>query len=115
MNGARAVATTSKAHFADYHLEPGATNGALQLGRGALGDGATVVDHHDTLSQLVRLIEVLGREQDRHPLRGEVSTISQTPARLVGSSPVVGSSRKRTGGAATKLVARSSRLRMPPE
>ena len=41
--------------------------------------------------------------------------MSHTPARLVGSRPVVGSSRKRTGGAATREVARSSLRRMPPE
>ena len=34
--------------------------------------------------------------------------------RLRGSRPVVGSSRKSTGGAATRLAARSSRRRMPP-
>ena len=36
-------------------------------------------------------------------------------ARLRGSSPVVGSSRKMTGGLATSAAARSSRRRMPPE
>ena len=43
---------------------------------------------------------------------------SITPQRsclLWGSSPVVGSSRKRTGGRATSAAARSRRRRMPPE
>src|SRR4029453_2079196 len=35
--------------------------------------------------------------------------------RLTGSSPVVGSSRNSTGGRVTRLAARSSRRRMPPE
>ena len=39
---------------------------------------------------------------------------SQSSLRLSGSRPVVGSSRKRTGGEATRLAARSSRRRMPP-
>ena len=40
---------------------------------------------------------------------------SQTRRRLVGSSPVVGSSRKSTGGRVINDPARSSRRRMPPE
>ena len=42
-------------------------------------------------------------------------TSSQTRARLTGSSPVVGSSRKRTSGLCTSAAARSRRRRMPPE
>ena len=47
----------------------------------------------------------------------ETSTLipSQSVRRLVRSRPVVGSSRKRTGGRATSAPARSSRRRMPPE
>ena len=40
---------------------------------------------------------------------------SQRSARPRGSSPVVGSSRKSTGGCATRAPARSRRRRMPPE
>ena len=43
------------------------------------------------------------------------SIVSQSPIRLRGSSPVVGSSRKSTGGRATSAAARSSRRRIPPE
>ncbi len=43
------------------------------------------------------------------------SIVSQRPMRLRGSSPVVGSSRKRTGGRATSAAARSRRRRIPPE
>ncbi len=40
---------------------------------------------------------------------------SHSSLRACGSSPVVGSSRNRTGAQATRLAARSSRRRMPPE
>ena len=40
---------------------------------------------------------------------------SHRPDRLIGSRPVVGSSRNRIGGAASRLTARSIRRRMPPE
>ena len=43
------------------------------------------------------------------------SIVSHSARRLRGSSPVVGSSRKSTGGRATRAAARSSRRRMPPE
>jgi hypothetical protein len=42
-------------------------------------------------------------------------TIAQTSLRLRGSRPVVGSSRKRTGGRCMSAAARSMRRRMPPE
>ena len=42
-------------------------------------------------------------------------TSDHTLARLVGSSPVVGSSRKRTSGLCIRAAARSSRRFMPPE
>ena len=42
-------------------------------------------------------------------------TSRHSAARLVGSSPVVGSSRKSTGGRCTSASARSRRRRMPPE
>ncbi len=40
---------------------------------------------------------------------------SHTRWRLVGSKPVVGSSKKSTGGRVMRAAARSSRRRMPPE
>ena len=43
------------------------------------------------------------------------SIVSHIPSRLRGSRPVVGSSRKTTGGLATSAAARSRRRRMPPE
>jgi hypothetical protein len=43
------------------------------------------------------------------------SIVVHTSRRLRGSRPVVGSSRKRTGGLATSAAPRSSLRRMPPE
>ena len=49
------------------------------------------------------------------PSRTSSSITSHNDRRLRGSSPVVGSSRNRTGGRATSASARSSRRRIPPE
>ena len=95
-------------------LEAGATDRALELDRGTFGDRPPVVDHDDIARKLVSLVEVLGREQDRHALVAEVPNDLPDSARLVGSRPVVGSSRKSTGGRVTRLAARSRRRRIPP-
>jgi hypothetical protein len=39
----------------------------LELAGGALGHEAAVVDDADSIGQLIGLLEVLGREEDRHP------------------------------------------------
>jgi hypothetical protein len=57
-----------------------------------------VVDHRDAVGELVRLVEVLGREQHGRAAATSARTISQTWFRLRGSSPVVGSSRKIRSG-----------------
>ena len=49
------------------------------------------------------------------PSATSASIVSHSSSRLRGSRPVVGSSRKSTGGRATSAAARSSRRRMPPE
>ena len=49
------------------------------------------------------------------PSRTRSRSMSHRSPRLRGSRPVVGSSRNSTSGAATRLAARSSRRRMPPE
>ena len=53
-----------------------------------------------------------GRSCRRRPAR---SIVSHSALRLRGSSPVVGSSRNRTGGRRTSDAAMSKRRRMPPE
>ena len=70
----------------------------------------------DPVGQLVGLLQVLRGEEDRRPRSPTSSpTTSQTACRLRGSRPVVGSSRNSTSGRATRLMARSTRRRMPPE
>src|SRR5690348_14621302 len=49
------------------------------------------------------------------PLSASSFTTFHTSMRASGSSPVVGSSRKRIGGVPTRLMARSSLRRIPPE
>ena len=49
-------------------LQPGPAGGRLELGGGALGDHPAVVDDHDPVGQLVGLVEVLGGEQQGHPV-----------------------------------------------
>ena len=46
-------------------LEARAAHLRLQLPRRSVGDRPTVVDHHDPVGQLVGLVEVLSREQER--------------------------------------------------
>ena len=71
----------------------------LQLGRRALGDDPAVVDDPDAVGEHVRLLEVLGGQEDGHPLVGASRpTSSQSAVRLWMSRPVVGSSRNRMRG-----------------
>ena len=49
------------------------------------------------------------------PLAASCFTVCHTSMRAWGSRPVVGSSRKMTGGLPIRLIAMSSRRRMPPE
>jgi hypothetical protein len=62
-------------------LEAGATNRALELDRGTFGDSPPMVDDDDVAGELVGLIEVLGREQDRHAL------VAETPDYLPDLGP----------------------------
>ena len=73
---------------------------------GLTGQAATV-DEILTGRENLKLIGALYGLPKRH--------VREATERLCGSSPVVGSSRKRMGGAASRLTARSSRRRMPPE
>ena len=52
---------------AERHLELLAADAVLELVRGALGDHQAVVDDRDLVGEAIRLVEVLGREQDRGP------------------------------------------------
>ena len=88
----------------------------LQLAAGALGDLLAVVDDGDARRELVGLVQILRRQQDRDarrpPARGSCAT---RPGARSGSRPVVGSSRNSTPGVTISEAAMSSRRRMPPE
>ena len=55
----------------DDDLDPLAAELGLELVRGAAGDDLAVVDDRDRVGQLVGLLEVLRREQERRALRDE--------------------------------------------
>ena len=66
------------------------------VGRAARDDPAAV-DDRELAGELVGLLEVVGREQDRQPVLAASRRISaHSSARASGSRPVVGSSRNRT-------------------
>ena len=108
-------ASASRSASATRDLEPLATDLRLELVGRALGDDLAVVDHHDLVGEPVGLLEVLGGQQQRRAAATRSSMTSHISVRPRGSRPVVGSSRKSTGGLATRAPARSSRRRMPPE
>ena len=79
-------------------LQPVAPDLRLELVRRPLGDHEAAVDHRDPVGEPVGLVEVLRRQRTVVPPATSASIASQRPMRLRMSSPVVGSSRKRTGG-----------------
>ena len=87
----------------------------LQLGEGAVGDDPALVQDRDPVGELLGLVEVLRGEQDGRTVPASSFTVFHTSMRACGSRPVVGSSRKSTGGSPMRLIAMSSRRRMPPE
>ena len=58
---------------ADRDDEAGAPGLVLELERGALGDDPAVVDDDDAVGELVGLVEVLGREEERRAVADEVA------------------------------------------
>ena len=55
-----------------HQVEPLAGDLLLELGRGAVGDHPPAVQDGDPVGQAVRLLQVLGGQQHRHPLRGQL-------------------------------------------
>ena len=96
-------------------LDLGGREELLQLGEGAVRDDPSLVEDRDPVGELFGLVEVLRGEQHRGALPASSLTLFHTSRRDCGSSPVVGSSRKITGGSPMRLMAMSSRRRMPPE
>jgi hypothetical protein len=73
------------------------------------------VEDRDPVGQLLGLLQILGGEQHRRALPGELFDAVPYLDAGLGSSPVIGSFRTITGGFPTRLMARSRRRRMPPE
>ena len=88
----------------------------LELVGLAPGDDQAVVDDHDLVGQALGLVEVLGGQQRRRALAAQLlDELPHGRAGCAGSRPVVGSSRNSTLGREMRLMAMSSRRRMPPE
>ena len=111
-----AIAASHCSLRSELHLDPLAADWLLELVGGALGDQACRGRSPRSGRRAGRPRRGTGSSAatvDRRATRASI--VSQRPIRLRGSSPVVGSSRKSTGGRATSAAARSSRRRMPPE
>ena len=101
--------------FLDHDLDQLAADLLLELLGGTASDGLALVDHDDVVGQPVGFVEVLRGQQRGRPTATSSSISAHTDWRLRGSRPVVGSSKNRTEGRAIRLMAMSSRRRMPPE
>jgi len=78
-------------------------------------DDAAVVDDRDAVGELVRVLEVLRREEDAGASADEpADRVPQLDA-AGRVEPAVGSSSKRSAGSLARLMVRSSLRRMPPE
>ena len=71
-SGSSALAAAASG-FAERDLQARAAGLGLQLGRGAAGDHAAVVDDDDPVGELVGLVEVLRRQQQRDAVGDEPS------------------------------------------
>ena len=102
--------------LAERELQARPADLRLQLGRGAAGDHAAVVDHHDPVGELVGLVEVLGRKQQRHAIGDEPSdhVPHPHPARGVQAGRRLVEEQHRRS-ASPGPAARSRRRRIPPE
>ena len=114
--GARTASRTLLGGAVDAERDDVAGDLALELVGRALGHDPAVVDDRQPVGERVGLLEVVGGQEDRRPLRPEARGSRPTcRARACGSSPVVGSSRNRTAGRWTMPRPTSSRRFMPPE
>ena len=84
--------------------------------RRAVGHDLAPIDDGDPVGEMLRLVHVMGGEQDRLPKEQSGSRGSPTPRRRAeGSKPVVGSSRNKRSGSPTSPKASSSLRRRPPD
>ena len=91
-------ASAVRRRIGDPEVDDVLAEAILELGRGPLRDDESAVDDRDPVGEAVRLLEVLRREEDRRAVATRLAMTSQSPRRLAGSRPVVGSSRKSTVG-----------------
>jgi hypothetical protein len=95
-------------------VEPLAADLVLQLVGAALGDQAALVDHRDPVGEAVRLVQVLGGEQDGGAAgdpRFDRLPETEAAARVEAGGRLV----EEEDGRATSAAARSRRRRIPPE
>jgi hypothetical protein len=107
--------TSSRVGCFSTYSTSGGRQELLELGEGAVGDDPPLAEDRDPVGEMFGLVQVLRGEQHRRALPASSLTLFHTSMRGCGSSPVVGSSRKITGGFPIRLMAMSSRRRMPPE
>jgi hypothetical protein len=88
---------------------------AFELVRRSFRDELALVEHRDPVGEPVSLFEILRRQEDRHAVDEEVADDLPHGVAAAGSRPVVGSSRKMMRRLPTRVIARSSRRRIPPE
>ena len=103
------------AHVGKLQADMSAGDAAFELIGGPLGNQLPLIEHCDPVGELVRFLQVLRGEQDRYTAGHEVADDLPHRVALRGSRPVVGSSRKMMRGLPTRVIARSSRRRIPPE
>src|SRR5881628_825093 len=70
----------------------------LEVCRGSERDGPALVDDRDPVAELVRLEEIVRGEDDRGAALVQLLMIRRSSRAPIGSSPMVGSSRKSTRG-----------------
>ena len=100
----------------ELELNVTAGNPPLQLVGAALGDDPAAVENRDPVRELVRLVEVLGREKDRDAVGDQRHGCCPTSCGGCGDRAPSWARRGRSRcGEPTRVMARSSRRRIPPE
>src|SRR5579884_4530042 len=82
----------------DGQFEPLAADTGLQVVGGSVGDDAPLIDDGDAVGELIGLLQVLRGQQDGGAIGSKVADNLPHSDAPTWSRPVVGSSRKRTGG-----------------
>ena len=100
----------------DDHLDPLAAQLGLELVGRAARDDLAVVDDRDRVGQLVGLLEVLRRQQERRALADEARGSRPTSrSGCAGRGPSSARRGSAAAGRPMRAAPRSRRRRMPPE